>query len=63
MLTDRQAEQRDFAVDNFKYQLGNVKALSYSINKVTPLTNNNKIWPFIEIYDCTSAEKDIHTHQ
>lgn len=59
MLTDRQEEQRDFAVDNYKYQLGNVKALSYSINKVTPLTNNNKIWPFIEIYDCTSAEKDI----
>lgn len=59
MLGARQAEQRDFAIDNYKYQLGNVKALSYSINKVTPLTNNNKIWPFIEIYDCTDTEKDM----
>jgi len=59
MMTARQEEQRDYVIDNYKYQLGNVKALSYSINKVTPLTNNNKIWPFIEIYDCTSTEKEM----
>lgn len=59
MLTAKQEEQRSYIVDNYKYQLGNIKALSYSINKVTPLTNNNKIWPFIEIYDCTSSEKDM----
>ena len=59
MLTAKQEEQRSYLVDNYKYQLGNVKALSYSINKVTPLTNNNKIWPFIEIYDCTETEKDM----
>lgn len=59
MLTAKQEEQRSYLVDNYKYQLGNVKALSYSINKVTPLTNNNKIWPFIEIYDCTDTEKDM----
>ncbi len=43
MMGERQREQKDFAIDNYKYQLGNVKALAYSINKVTPLTNNNKI--------------------
>lgn len=59
MLTAKQEEQRSYLVDNYKYQLGNIKALSYSINKVTPLTNNNKIWPFIEIYDCTDTEKDM----
>lgn len=59
MLTAKQEEQRSYLVDNYKYQLGNIKALSYSINKVTPLTNNNKIWPFIEIYDCTDIEKDM----
>lgn len=59
MLDERQEEQRRFAVDNYTYQLGNVKALAYSINKVTPLTNNNKIWPFLEIYDATSIEKDM----
>lgn len=59
MMTSRQEEQRDYVIDNYKYQLGNIKALSYSINKVTPLTNNNKIWPFIEMYDCTDTEKDM----
>ena len=59
MLGARQEEQRSFVVDNYNYQLGNVKALAYSINKVTPLTNNNKLWPFLEIYDATSTEKDM----
>lgn len=59
MMTSRQEEQRDYVIDNYKYQLGNIKALSYSINKVTPLTNNNKIWPFIEMYDCTDTEKEM----
>ena len=59
MLKDRQAENRQFAIDNWKYQLGNIKALPYSLNKVTPLTYNNKIFPFIEIYDCTDEEKNM----
>ena len=59
MMTSRQEEQRDYVIDNYKYQLGNIKALSYSINKVTPYTNNNKIWPFIEIYRCTDVERQM----
>lgn len=56
MLTARQEETKSFKIDNFKYQLGNIKALPYSLNKVTPLTFNNKIFPFIETYTCTSEE-------
>lgn len=59
MLTERQAEQMSLSRDMFKYQLGNIKALPYSLNKVTPLTYNNKIFPFIEVYDCTDEEKDL----
>ena len=56
MLKDRQAEQRDLTADMFRYQLGNIKALPDTITKVTPLTFNNKIFPFIEVYECTDKE-------
>lgn len=59
MLKDRQAESRQFAIDNWKYQLGNIKALPDTITKVTPLTYNNKLFPFIEVYECTDEEKDM----
>lgn len=59
LMQERQAEQRNLATDMYKYQLGNIKALPYSLNKVTPLTYNNKIFPFIEIYDCTDEEKNL----
>ena len=59
MLLDRQLEQKDFAIDNFKYQLGNIKALPYSITKVTPFTANNKIFPFVEKYTATDEEINI----
>lgn len=58
-LRDKQRENKTLAVDMFNYQLGNVKALPYSINKVTPLTYNNKIFPILEYYTCTDVEKDI----
>ncbi len=59
MLKDRQAEQKDLTSDMFRYQLGNIKALPDTITKVTPLTFNNKIFPFIEVYECTDEEKTL----
>ena len=59
MLGSRQIEEKDYMLDQFRYQLGNIKALPNTINKVTPLTYNNKLWPFIEIYDCTDTEKEL----
>lgn len=58
-LTSRQAENKSLAIDNFKYQLGNIRALPYQLNKVNPFTINNKIYPFIELYSCTDEEKYI----
>ena len=58
-LKERQKENKDYAIDMFNYQLGNIKALPYSLNKVNPFTWNNKIFPFIEYYSCTEQEKEI----
>lgn len=55
----RYNEARSYAYDTFKYQLGNIKALPESVNKVTPFTYNNKIWPFVEIYTCTEEEQAL----
>lgn len=59
MMGERQRQDKDFAIDNFKYQLGNIQALPYNINKVTCLTFNNKLWPFIEYYSATPEEENI----
>lgn len=59
MLEARQNEQKSLAIDNFKYQLGNIKALPHTVNKITCLTENNKIWPFVEIYSATEEESTI----
>lgn len=59
MMGARQSEEKDYAVDNFTYQLGNIKALPNSITKVTPLTYNNKKFPFLEKYCCTDKEIEI----
>ena len=59
MMGARHEEAKDFAIDNFKFQLGNIKALPYNINKVTCLTFNNKLWPFLEYYTATDEEISI----
>ena len=56
MLSERQAEDRAYAFDTYRYQLGNVKALSENVTGVTPLTFNNKIFPYVELYECTDQE-------
>ena len=59
ILKQRQAENKDLMLDNFKYQLGNIKALPTTVNKITPFTNNNKVFPIIEIYKCTDKEVEL----
>lgn len=56
MLEARQSEAKSYAIDNYNYRLGNVKALPYSLNKVNPLTFNYKVFPFVEYYVCTDEE-------
>ena len=58
-LYEQQHDARDFATDQFQYQLGNVKALPQSITKSSPLSYNNKIWPILEFYTCRPEEKEV----
>jgi len=58
-LQQQQAEARDYAVDQFQYQLGNVQALPQSMTKSTPLSYNNKVWPILEYFSCTEKEKEV----
>jgi len=39
------------------YQLGNIKALPQGLSKTDYLTNNNKLFPFMEFYTCTPVEE------
>lgn len=59
MIKERQREDKDFALDNFNYQLGNIKAQPYSVTKVTPFTANNKKFPFVEKFTATDDEINI----
>ena len=59
-LLGRQQEGRNLAIDNFNLQLGNVRALPQSITKTSALTANNKLFPFVEIYECTDVERDAY---
>lgn len=59
MISARQQEQKSFAIDNFKYQLGNIKALPDNITKVTPFNYNYKKFPFIEVYSATEEEINL----
>ena len=51
-------EAMDYRADLFNMQLDNIKALPDTLTKVTAINENNKIFPFIEIYDCTDKEKE-----
>lgn len=55
-LEARINDARSMSIDMFNYQLGNVKALPYSITKLSALTANNKLVPFLERYCCTGEE-------
>ena len=57
-LKRSQTEARSFASDMYAYSLGNIQALPYSLTRVSTLTENNKIFPFIEFYDCTEEERE-----
>ena len=50
-------EALDFARDNFGFQLGNIKALPNTLNKVSSIVANSKLFPFVEFYTCTDEEK------
>ena len=52
------AEDRSYTIDMYNFHLGNVKAMPYSLTKVSAMTNNYKYWPFVEVYEASKQEKD-----
>jgi hypothetical protein len=56
-LARTQKEARQYAIDMYTYNLGNIQALPNTLTRVSAFTQNNKIFPFIEFYDCTDEEK------
>ena len=56
MIGKRQKEARDFAIDKYNFNLGNIKALPYTLTKVSAFDLDSKIWPFMEYYCCTDEE-------
>lgn len=53
-----QDEALDYAKDQFGYSLQNIRALPYSLGRVSAFTINNKIFPFLEFYTATETEKE-----
>lgn len=50
-------EQMDYTKDQFGFNLENIKARPITLARVGALNANNKLFPFVEIYDCTETEK------
>lgn len=50
-------ENKRYAEESWNISLQNIKALPYSLNKVGAFNKNNKMFPFLEFYDCTEEEK------
>ena len=57
-LERQQQENKQYAIDMYGYQLGNIKALPNSLAKTSAITYNTRIWPFVEYYTCTDKEKE-----
>lgn len=49
-------EAKDYTIDMYNYNLGNIQALPTTVSKVSAFTANNKIFPLIEIYKPTDNE-------
>ena len=50
-------ENRQYAIDMYGYNLQNIQAIPTSLTKTSTLTYNTRVWPFIEYYTCTEAER------
>lgn len=50
-------ETIDYTRDQFGYQLDNIRALPNSLTRISSLISINKLFPYVEVYDCTEQEK------
>lgn len=56
-------DQLDAAKDNFSFNLANIKALPDTLTKVSAYNQQNKIFPFLEMYDALDEEKEAFKEQ
>ena len=54
-------ENKQYAIDMYGYNLQNIQAVPTSLTKTSALTYNTRVWPFIEYYTCTEAEREALT--
>lgn len=58
-LADKQRQEAlDYTKDQFGYQLRNIRALPNTLSRTSAFDVNNKLFPFLEVYDCTDVEKE-----
>ena len=58
-LDRSQIEAKNYSVDMYNYQLGNVQALPQSITKSSPFSYNFKVWPILEKFSCSEKERTM----
>lgn len=51
-------ENMDYRWDMYNYNLGNIQARPQGLARTSAFTNNNKVFPFVELYDATDEEKE-----
>lgn len=49
-------DARDNAIQQFQYQIGNIQALPNTLTKVSAINPNYKVYPILEVYECTEQE-------
>lgn len=51
-------ENMSYRRDMFGMNLENIQARPQGLARTSAFTNNNKVFPFVELYDCTDEEKE-----
>lgn len=51
-------EAIDYTKDQFGYQLQNIQALPDALTRVSSFNKNNKLFPFMEVYNATEEERE-----
>lgn len=53
---ERYQQEKQIAIDQYNYQLGNIKALPDTLTNVSSYNVNNRYFPVVEYYTCSEAE-------
>lgn len=56
--TELNKEALNYNQDMYNYNLQNIQALPQTLSSISSYDANNKLWPFLEIYECSDIEKD-----